>query len=132
MTNSLTLSLPEIILFFSAAIVLGITIRLFIGMRSNMKKEAKEMESLKNEEWKEKYFADIKIRDKKIATLKEQVKQSGEKAKAFSTKAEELHWQHERFEAIKEQLEKRISDLDKKNKMQLITVQEKRGLVARG
>lgn len=132
MTNSLTLSLPEIILFFSAAIVLGITIRLFIGMRSNMKKETEEMDSLESEEWKEKYFIDLKIRDKKIASLKEQVKQSSEKAKVFSTKAEELRWQHERFEAIKEQLEKRISDLDKKNKISLIAVPEKRGLVARG
>jgi peptidoglycan hydrolase CwlO-like protein len=131
MTSSLTLSLPEIALFLSAAIVLGITIRLFIGMRSNMKAEA-AADNFVNDEWKTKYMSDIQRRDKEIAALKEKLRQSGEHVKTLSTKAEELRWQHRRFEAIKEQLEKELKDPDKKNKLHLITKQEKRGLVASG
>ena len=131
MTSSLTLSLPEISLFLSAAIVLGVTIRLFIGMRRNMKTTA-SAHNLADNEWQTKYMSDIQKRDKEIASLKEKVRQSGDHVKILSTKAEELHWQHRRFEAIKEQLDKKLKDLDRKNKLHLMTMQEKKRLVASG
>jgi predicted RNase H-like nuclease (RuvC/YqgF family) len=131
MTSSLTLSLPEIALFLSAAIVLGITIRLFIGMRSNMKAEA-AADNFVNDEWKTKYMSEIQRCDKEIAAMNEKLRQSGDHVKTLSTKAEELRWQHRRFEAIKEQLEKELNDLDRKNKLHLVAIQEKKGLVASG
>lgn len=133
MTSSLTLSLPEIALFLSAAIVLGITLRLFIGTQNTMKAATvANKPDTDNSEWKTKYMSDMQKRDKELAILKEKLKQSGNHVKTLSTKAEELRWQHKRFETIKEQLEKELSDLDKKNKLRPVVIPEKKGLVANG
>lgn len=133
MTNSLTLSLPEIVLFISAAIVLGITIRLFISMRRNIKAitHENELNGFSDDEWRSKYNTDIKRRDKEIAALKELIRQSEEKVKTLSSESEAQRWQHKRFEAVKEQLENKVTELDQLNKATRKVMQEKISLVAR-
>lgn len=131
MTSSLTLSLPEIALFLSAAIVLGVTIRLFTVMRSNTKTTTAAGNPV-NDEWKTKHTSDIQKSDKQIAALKEKLKLSGDHVKTLTTKVEELRWQYRRFEAIKEELEKKLNALDRKNKLHPIATQEKISRVAGG
>jgi len=134
MTNNFNLSLPELILFLSAAIVLGITIRLFLSMRKDLKinTPVHQLTNQEREELEKKLSSDLIIRDKQISSLKEKLKTSGEKVKMMVTKTEELNWQQKRFESIKDQLEKKITDLDKRKMVTHIATSEKRGLIARG
>jgi len=103
-------------------------------MRKDLKihTPAQQLTDQEKEELEKKLSSDIIIRDKQISSLKEKLKNSGEKAKMLATKTEELSWQQKRFESIKDQLEKKISDLDMRNKVTLIAPPEKRGLIARG
>lgn len=131
MTSSFTLSLPEIALFVSAAIVLGVTIRLYTGMRSTLKTVAATSNPI-NDEWKTKYMSDIPKSDKEITGLKEKLKNAGDHIQTLSTKAEELRWQYRQFESIKEGLEKKLKDAEKKNLSGTISMEEKRSFVTGG
>lgn len=134
METSLTLSMLEIAFFLSGAMVLGITIRLFVTNRSSGKTTTgkKVMHDPANNEWKQKYTNDINKRDNEISALREQILKSGENIRTLSTELNELRQQHKGFEAVKEQLEKKIWDLNKKNNLHRIVMPEKKGIVARG
>ena len=71
MAATLTLSVLEIVLLLFGAIILGITIHFFIASNKSLKATANELkkDGLAQDEWKLRYFNDMELRDKEIASL---------------------------------------------------------------
>jgi hypothetical protein len=134
MATSLTLSVLEISFFLFGAIALGITIHLFIANRRDRKTKTDEsgLNSLPDDECALKYLNEIGMRDNEISVLQEQILKSKENVKIFSAELDELHRQNNRFELAKEQLEKKIMDMDKKNNLHRVVTLQKMGIAAGG
>jgi FtsZ-binding cell division protein ZapB len=75
MGATLTLSILEIILLFFGAIILGITIHFTIASRRNLKSSMNQNEEVNKarDEWKQRYFNDVELKDKELFSLKEQL-----------------------------------------------------------
>jgi chromosome segregation ATPase len=115
MATHLTLSMIEFILLLLGAILLGITINIFIANRKDRKAKTDEGEinSLPDDEMKLKYLNDIEVRDKEISTLQQQLRETEENANILSKETEELRQHNNKFESIIEKLEKKIEDMEK-------------------
>jgi|GEM_PF-5215883 len=132
MENSLTLSVAEIAFFLSGAMVLGITIRLFIvqrGIRTTAAAE-KSVRNADNEAWEKKYVHDLDKRDREIAVLQQQLRASGASIKTIATELNTLRQQYNSFEAAKELLEKKIRGMNKKNYPSGTDIARKSGVAA--
>ena len=105
---TLTLSLIEIIVLMLGAIVLGITIHFFITSRRSLKITTNEPNKInKNmEEWKLKYFNDIELRDKELATLRQRLEDSEENSNINTIEAEELRNMNKKLRTEIENLRK--------------------------
>jgi DNA repair exonuclease SbcCD ATPase subunit len=105
---TLTLSLIEIIVLMLGAVVLGITIHFFITSRRSLKISTNESGKVnKNmEEWKLKYFNDIELRDKELATLRQRLGDSEENSNINSIEAEELRNMNKKLRTEIENLRK--------------------------
>lgn len=92
MAASLTLSVMEIVLLLFGAIILGITIHLFITSRKNLKHDEGDMEknTLAKDEWKLKYFNDMEVKEKELSQLKQRLDEAEENSGIYSIEAEEL------------------------------------------
>ena len=76
----LSLSGLEIILLLFTAVVLGITIHFFIISRRGLRSSPIEIDKVnkKLEEWKQKYFNDIELKERERAVLKQQLAEAEE------------------------------------------------------
>jgi chromosome segregation ATPase len=105
---TLSLTIVEIIVLMLGAIVLGITIHFFIVSRRHLKatlKDPKKKDQPLNE-WKLKYFNDIEIRDKELASLRRQLEEATENSRIFSIEADEMRWQNKKLHAEIEGVQK--------------------------
>jgi len=130
----LTLSMLEISLFLSAAMVLGITIHFYIISLRSSKTPSRKMKKIKKaeEEWKLKYLNDIELRFQEITNLKQQINEAKENANIFSIEVEELRQQHKQFRAARERLEKKLSDMDKRTNLRRMIMGEEIGALMKG
>lgn len=101
MAATLSLSVLEIVLLLFGAIILGVTIHFFIASNKSLKAATNELkkDGLAQDEWKLRYFNDIELRDKEIATLKQQLIEAEENANIYSTEAEEVVKVNRKLEA---------------------------------
>lgn len=131
---SLTLSMLEISLFLSAAMVLGITIHFYIISLRSSKISPRKMKKIKKaeEEWKLKYLNDIELRYQEISTLQLQINEAKENANIFSIEVEELRQQHQQFRAARERLEKRLTDMDNRASLRRMIMRERIGELMKG
>jgi DNA repair exonuclease SbcCD ATPase subunit len=117
----LTLSIIEITVLMLGAIFLGITIHFFITSRRSLKSSTsgesnKISKSL--EEWKLKYFNDVEIRDKELATLRERLEDSEENSNINSIEADEMRQQNKRLKSEIETLRKTLPASEKPDYIQ--------------
>jgi chromosome segregation ATPase len=117
----LTLSIIEITVLMLGAIVLGITIHFFITSRRSLKNStAGESNKISKslEEWKLKYFNDVEIRDKELATLRERLEESEENSNINSIEADEMRQQNKRLKSEIETLRKTLPSSEKPDYIQ--------------
>ena len=111
---TLSLSIIEIIVLMTGAVVLGVTIHFFITSRRQFKTTTKEVKQGKNvDEWKLKYFNDIEFRDKELASLKEQLAEVQDNNQINSIEAEEMRKENKKLLAEIQALRKNGSPVEK-------------------
>jgi predicted nucleic acid-binding Zn-ribbon protein len=102
---TLSLTIVEIIVLMLGAIVLGITIHFFIVSRRNLRSEIPQISKPKiskaSDEWKTKYFNDIEMKDKELASLRQLLEDEKENNNINVIEAEE---QRQRNKELKEEL----------------------------
>jgi chromosome segregation ATPase len=105
---SLILSVPEIILLLFGAIILGIAFHFFITNHRSLKATTRELDesSLEKNEWKLRYLNDIELRDKDLASLRNQLQEAEENVTIYSIEAEEMR-------LLNDKLQNEISALQK-------------------
>ncbi len=111
---SLTLSIVEIIVLMLGAIVLGITIHFFLTSRRNLRESLspeKRKAAGQMNEWKLKYLNDMEVRDKELATLRQQLQESDENRELYTIEAEELKKENRRLLAELESARKAQTSL---------------------
>ena len=109
---TLSLSIVEIIVLMLGAIVLGITIHFFITSRRTLKASLSPDKSKSNQnlnEWKLKYLNDIEVKDKELALLREQLKESEENREIFSIEADEMRKENKKIKAELESIRKTVA-----------------------
>jgi DNA repair exonuclease SbcCD ATPase subunit len=119
--TGLTLSLIEIIVLMLGAIVLGITIHFFITSRRSLKNSTSGESNKVNkslEEWKLKYFNDVEVRDKELATLREQLEELKEDNNINSIEADEMRQQNKKLKLEIETLRKTLPASEKPDYIQ--------------
>ena len=119
--TGLTLSLIEIIVLMLGAIVLGITIHFFITSRRSLKNSTSGESNKVNkslEEWKLKYFNDVEVRDKELATLREQLEETKEDNNINSIEADEMRQQNKKLKLEIETLRKTLPASEKPDYIQ--------------
>lgn len=99
LTFTLSVRLPEIIIFLLGAIILGITIHYVWTSRNSIKiqKPAAEEGINENDNWKLKYYNDMDIQEKTLQQLRARLSDSEENKNFFSIEAEELREEVERL-----------------------------------
>jgi hypothetical protein len=99
LATTLTLSILEIILLFFGAIILGITIHFTITSRRNLRSDMHDKDEVnkQRDEWKLRYFNDIEIKDKEMASLKEQLSDAEENSNIYSIEAEEMRKENKKL-----------------------------------
>ncbi|MET0635621.1 MAG: hypothetical protein ABWZ25_06310 [Chitinophagaceae bacterium] len=92
MTETLTLSILEIVLLLFGAIILGVTFHFFIASRRNLNAQARDLKlrNKQRDEWKVRYFNDIEKKDKEINTIREQLKEAQENTEIYTNEASEV------------------------------------------
>lgn len=102
---TLSLTIVEIIVLMLGAIVLGITIHFFIVSRRNLRSEIPHTPTPKvnkvSDEWKTRYFSDIELKDKELASLRQLLDEEKENNNINLIEAEE---QRHRNKELKEEL----------------------------
>jgi chromosome segregation ATPase len=117
MGTILSLSVLEISLLFFGAVILGITIHFAITSRRNLKLSMpdKDETSKARDEWKQRYFNDIDVKDKdlsllreQLAHVKEQLAEAEENTNIYSIEAEEMRKENKRLQNEMENVQKTI------------------------
>jgi hypothetical protein len=99
LATTLTLSIPEIILLFFGAIILGITIHFTITSRRSLRaamSNEEEGNKLKDE-WKLRYFNDMEEKEKELASIKELLADAEENSSIYSIEAEEMRKENKKL-----------------------------------
>ena len=90
---TLTVRLPEIIIFLLGALILGFTIHYFWTSRNAIKsqKSIPPAEGINdNDNWKLKYYTDMEIQEKTMQQLRDRLSESEENEKIYHLETEEL------------------------------------------
>jgi DNA repair exonuclease SbcCD ATPase subunit len=89
---TLTVRLPEIIIFLLGALILGFTIHFFWTSRHTIRiqKPAPDEGILENDNWKLKYYNDMEIQEKTLQQLRDRLSESEENEKIYLLETEEL------------------------------------------
>ncbi|RYY61591.1 MAG: hypothetical protein EOO05_05865 [Chitinophagaceae bacterium] len=92
MTETLTLSIIEIVLLLFGAIILGITVHFFIASRRNLNATANDLKQRDQarDEWKVRYFNDIEKKDKELNDLRDELKEAQENTEIYVNEAAEV------------------------------------------
>ncbi len=89
---TLTIRLPEIIIFLLGALVLGFTLHYFWSSRNSIKINKPVEEGIKeNDNWKLKYYNDMEIQERTLQQLRERLAESEENEKIYGLETDELH-----------------------------------------
>ncbi|HEV3224325.1 MAG TPA: hypothetical protein VGZ90_15690 [Puia sp.] len=99
---TLTVRLPEIIIFLLGALILGFTIHYFWTSRNaiRIQKSAPPDEGINdNDNWKLKYYTDMEIQEKTLQQLRDRLSESEENEKIYRLESEELR---EELDLLKE------------------------------
>ena len=105
---TLTVRLPEIIIFLLGVLILGITIHYFWTSRKTMRIEPVEDEGIsENDNWKLKYYTDMEVQEKTMQQLRDRLSESEENEKISGIELEEMREElallkekHSRTEAL--------------------------------
>jgi chromosome segregation ATPase len=106
---TLTVRLPEIIIFLLGVLILGITIHYFWTSRKTMRIEepAPDEGISENDNWKLKYYTDMEVQEKTMQQLRDRLSESEENEKICTIELEELREElvllkekHSRTEAL--------------------------------
>jgi DNA repair exonuclease SbcCD ATPase subunit len=89
---TLTVRLPEIIIFLLGALILGFTIHYFWTSRHTMRiqKPVPDEGIQENDNWKLKYYNDMEIQEKTLQQLRDRLSESEENEKIYQLETEEL------------------------------------------
>lgn len=89
---TLTVRLPEIIIFLLGVLILGITIHYFWTSRKTMRIEPPVPDEGigENDNWKLKYYTDMEVQEKTMQQLRDRLSESEENEKISSIETEEL------------------------------------------
>jgi hypothetical protein len=89
---TLTVRLPEIIIFLLGALILGFTFHYFWTTRKTIRiqKPIADEGINDNDNWKLKYYTDMEIQEKTLQTLRERLSESEENEKIYHLESEEL------------------------------------------
>ena len=89
---TLTVRLPEIIIFLLGVLILGITIHYFWTSRKTMRieKPVPDEGISDNDNWKLKYYADMEVQEKTMQQLRDRLSESEENEKISSLETDEL------------------------------------------
>ncbi|HXB30703.1 MAG TPA: hypothetical protein VNW49_12835 [Puia sp.] len=90
---TLTVRLPEIIIFLLGALILGFTIHYFWTSRNTIRiqKATPTDEGINdNDNWKLKYYTDMEIQEKTLQQLRDRLSESEENEKIYHLETEEL------------------------------------------
>ena len=98
---TLTVRLPEIIIFLVGALILGFTLHYFWTSRNaiRIQKPAADEGINENDNWKLKYYTDMEIQEKTLQKLRERLSESEENEKIYRLESEELR---EELDLLKE------------------------------
>src|SRR6476469_507623 len=96
---NLSLSVLEISLLCFGAIILGITIHFTITSRRGMAASMTEKEETTKirDEWKLRYFNDVELKDKELATIRVQLAEAEENLNIYSIEAEEMRKENKKL-----------------------------------
>ena len=88
---TLTIRLPEIIIFLLGALILGFTLHYFWSSRNSIRiqKPVSDEGISDNDNWKLKYYADMEVQEKTLQQLRDRLSESEENEKIYSLEAEE-------------------------------------------
>jgi chromosome segregation ATPase len=109
MGYTLTVRLPEIIIFLLGVLILGITIHYFWTSRKTMRIETPVPDEgiSENDNWKLKYYTDMEVQEKTMQQLRDRLSESEENEKISGIELEELREElallkekHSRTEAL--------------------------------
>ena len=89
---TLTVRLPEIIIFLLGVLILGITIHYFWTSRKTMRieKPVPDEGISENDNWKLKYYTDMEVQEKTMQQLRDRLSESEENEKISTIESEEL------------------------------------------
>jgi DNA repair exonuclease SbcCD ATPase subunit len=89
---TLTVRLPEIIIFLLGALILGITLHYFWTARNTIRIQPPVPDEgiNENDNWKLKYYTDMEIQEKTLQKLRERLSESEENEKIYHLESEEL------------------------------------------
>ncbi len=99
----LTLSIIEIIVLMLGAVILGVTIHFFIVSRRNLNStpsNGQEKITREASEWKAKYLTEIELKDRELASLKDQLEEERENTKIYEIESEELRQKNKNMQAL--------------------------------
>ncbi len=98
---TLTVRLPEIIIFLLGALILGFTIHYFWTSRNSIRiqKPVPDEGISDNDNWKLKYYTDMEVQEKTMQQLRDRLSESEENEKIYLLENEELK---EQLELMKE------------------------------
>jgi chromosome segregation ATPase len=96
----MSLSIIELSVLLTCAVILGIVIHFFIVSRRNLQTSPFAMEKLKKtiDEWKLKYFNEVEKKDRELDNLKKQLNEISENYEIYKLEAEELRKQQQKYE----------------------------------
>jgi chromosome segregation ATPase len=99
--SAVEISIVEIVILMSGAIILGITIHFFITSRRSLQNSplATSIVQKNMDEWKLRYFNDIEARDKEISSLQQKLTETEEHDHILSIEAEEMRIQNKKLRA---------------------------------
>ena len=101
---TLTIRLPEIIIFLLGALVLGFTLHYFWSARNAIRIQKPVEEGIsENDNWKLKYYNDMEIQERTLRQLRDRMADSEENEKILGMETEELHAQ---LKVLKEKYQK--------------------------
>ena len=89
---TLTVRLPEIVIFLLGALILGFTLHYFWTSRNAIRIQKPELDEgiNENDNWKLKYYTDMEIQEKTLQKLRERLSESEENEKIYHLESEEL------------------------------------------
>ena len=89
---TLTVRLPEIVIFLLGALILGFTLHYFWTSRNaiRIQKPIADEGINENDNWKLKYYTDMEIQEKTLHKLRERLSESEENEKIYHLESEEL------------------------------------------